>query len=112
MTASPLKDEGISGAKIRLQSCLVVSIAGVSGSEERAPVSQTAIVFWVLGFDSSSVPTAAPACHPSGDTVASRKMIRHTISVFAKRWVFTKLFSRKRFSVPLYVGRDCNLTYR
>src|SRR5437762_14251512 len=37
-------------AEIRLQPCLVVSIAGVSGSEERNPVSQTAIAFWVLGF--------------------------------------------------------------
>jgi hypothetical protein len=101
MTASPLNDEGVSGAEIRLQTFFELSIAGASGSEERNPVSQTAIVFWVPGFDSASAPTAAPTCHPSGGTVASRKMIRLTISVFGKRWVFTKSFLSQETSGPL-----------
>src|SRR6516162_2611086 len=97
MTASPLKDEGVSGAEIWLQPRLLVSIAGVSASAERAPVSQTAIALCALGFESESAPSAAPACHPNGITVASNKMIRIRFFAFGKHRVFMESFFRKEF---------------
>src|SRR5436190_8514155 len=95
MTASPLKDEGVSDTEIRLQPCLAASIAGVSASEERDPVSQIAIVFCFPGFDWPSAPSAAPACTANGTTVASRDMIRIKFLAFRQQLVLMGSFPRK-----------------